>query len=97
MDALFSEENFDQPFEFKPERFLKESKDSITSFSYIPFGGGPRKCIGMRFAMIEMKLAMAKLIRKFKIVEVPETKLDFFSGDYAFLSYSDLYIKLEDR
>ena len=91
-------ENFEKPLEFMPERFLKPMKDNINPYAYIPFGGGPRKCIGMRFAMVEMKLALAKLIKTFKIVDVPnQTNLNFIKGDSAFLSYNGVKVKLEAR
>ena len=50
----------------------------------------------MRFAMVEMKLALAKLIKTFKIVDVPnQTNLNFIKGDSAFLSYNGVKVKLE--
>ena len=52
----------------------------------------------MRFAMVEMKLALAKLIKTFKIVDVPnQTNLNFIKGDLAFLSYNGVKVKLEAR
>ena len=66
-------------------------------FAFLPFGGGPRVCIGMRFAMAEIKIGMAKLLANFKIVETPETKLDFQAGDLFFLTYPEVKVKLEKR
>ena len=88
---------FPEPDVFQPERFLKNKNSStseVVPFSYIPFGGGPRKCIGIRFAMAEMKIALAKLLQKYEIVPVPQTKLDFKVGDPAFLSYSEVEVKI---
>merc|ERR1712203_493626 len=47
-----------EPETFRPERFLKDEESSIQACSWLPFGGGPRQCIGERFAMVEMKIAM---------------------------------------
>ena len=41
----------------------------------MPFGYGPRNCIGMRFALLEEKMALIEMISKFKIALAPETKV----------------------
>lgn len=88
---------FPEPEKFTPERFLKPNSETIVPFSYLPFGGGPRICIGQRFAIVEMKMAMAKLLSRFRIVDTPSTKLEVLRGDNFFLSYEDIYVKLEPR
>ncbi len=90
-------EFFPDPHEFRPDRFLKENSDHLIPFTYRPFGGGPRLCIGQRFAQIEMKIAMAKLLSKYRLVAVPETKLDVLSGDQFILNYPYMKVKLEER
>ena len=53
--------------QFEPERFLNDaSKDLVDNFLFHSFGGGPRICIGMRFAMEEMKITLAKLLSNFE-------------------------------
>ncbi|MBZ9777887.1 cytochrome P450 [Psychroflexus sp. CAK8W] len=65
--------NWDNPTDFNPDRFAKTR--SVTDF-YIPFGAGPRKCIGNNFAMYEITLALHQLLKKFKIEEVkPEIEI----------------------
>ncbi|CAH1401486.1 unnamed protein product [Nezara viridula] len=59
------EENFPRPLEFIPERFSRENKSRIPKGSYLPFGDGPRKCIGMRFSLMELKLVMAITMLKY--------------------------------
>lgn len=66
---------YPEPERFKPERFLKESFEckSRDSMAFLPFGGGPRGCLGMRFAMIETKILLAAVLAKFRFVTCPET------------------------
>ncbi|XP_075973602.1 uncharacterized protein LOC142974917 [Anticarsia gemmatalis] len=63
-----------EPHKYDPDRFLDENKSSINSFTYMPFGLGPRACIGMRFAMMELKVVLHYLIINFKIVKTPKTQ-----------------------
>lgn len=56
---------WEEPYQFKPERFLEEPNKSQTA--YYPFGAGPRKCIGNNFAMFEMILAVTELIKRYRI------------------------------
>jgi len=55
-----SERHFKNALEFKPERWLREIKKEIHSFAFLPFGFGPRMCIGSRIAELEMYLLGAK-------------------------------------
>ncbi|EEC15440.1 cytochrome P450, putative [Ixodes scapularis] len=59
---------FKDPEEFIPERFLSEEIKTRHPFSYIPFSGGSKNCLGQKFAMLEMKLLLAKILLKCKIV-----------------------------
>ncbi|KHJ42754.1 unspecific monooxygenase [Trichuris suis] len=53
--------------EFVPERFAEGQLHSLHPLAWIPFGAGPRRCIGERFALLEMKLTLARLLRKYRI------------------------------
>jgi cytochrome P450 len=54
---------YDAPLEFKPERFLEnEGGRAINTFSWIPFGGGIRRCIGATFAQLEMKVILRTIL-----------------------------------
>ena len=56
---------WENPNDFDPERFSSENKKKHVPFSYIPFGGGPRLCIGNNFAMMEMQLIIAMIFNKY--------------------------------
>uniref|UniRef100_A0AAZ3PD29 unspecific monooxygenase n=1 Tax=Oncorhynchus tshawytscha TaxID=74940 RepID=A0AAZ3PD29_ONCTS len=68
-------EIWSDPEEFKPERFSKENKESIDPNTYMPFGAGPRNCIGMRFALIMIKLAMVEILQSFTFSVCDETEV----------------------
>ena len=56
-------------------RFTPEEKAKHHPCAYMPFGYGPRNCIGMRFALLEVKIALIEMVSKFTIVLAPETKV----------------------
>ena len=53
---------WDRPDVFDPSRFLEPAKASIPRFAYLPFGAGPRTCIGSSFALQEATIVLATLI-----------------------------------
>lgn len=55
---------FDEPLEFRPERFSSESRDSIHRGAFIPFGAGPRACIGGGLALLTGVLGLATIFRR---------------------------------
>ncbi len=56
---------FPEPREFRPDRFTPQAKAALPKGAYIPFGGGSRICIGMRFGQLEVKAIAAALVRRF--------------------------------
>jgi len=58
---------FEEPERFNPERFAAEWEDRIPRYAYLPFGGGPRVCIGNGFAMMEARLILATVARRWRL------------------------------
>ena len=59
------------PERFDPERFTPERKAERSRWAYIPFGGGPRQCIGNRFALTEAILVLAQISSRYRLHLVP--------------------------
>ena len=76
-----------------------KNNSSFYSYAYLPFGQGPRGCIGMRFALLEIKLAIANIVRNFTLFPSDKTteplELDPVSG-VAWVK-NGLYIRVEKR
>jgi cytochrome P450 len=60
------------PDRFDPDRFAPEHESARPRFAYIPFGGGPRGCIGNQFAMLEAQLIVAAIAQRYRIELVPD-------------------------
>ncbi|XP_019871267.2 cytochrome P450 4c21 [Aethina tumida] len=60
-------DTYPDPLVYNPERFLPEEIAKRHQYSFIPFSGGPRNCIGNKYAMVLMKVTIANIIRNFKV------------------------------
>ncbi|KAJ8913636.1 hypothetical protein NQ315_007353 [Exocentrus adspersus] len=73
--AQHDEEYWENPQEFNPERFNAENRKNIRQYTHMPFGEGPRACIGERFGLMQVKVGLICLLRKFKMKLNKRTKL----------------------
>jgi cytochrome P450 len=62
---------FPEPEAFRPERWADGASRQLPRFAYLPFGGGPRQCIGNAFAMMEAVLLLATTAQRFRLTLVP--------------------------
>jgi len=62
---------WDDPERFDPERFSPERSEGRPNFAYLPFGGGPRICIGKGFAMTEAQLILATVAQRYRLRLMP--------------------------
>lgn len=70
-------QNFPEPERFDPERFAPGRSSEIPPYAYIPFGGGPRICIGNLFAIMEMVLLTATVLQRYRLcLDQPPPELE---------------------
>ncbi|XP_023166365.2 probable cytochrome P450 4e1 [Drosophila hydei] len=69
-----SPHSFEAPYEFRPERFEAAERTRANAFDNVPFSAGPRNCIGQKFALLELKVTLSKLLRRFRILPAPLAK-----------------------
>jgi len=74
------EEIWSNPDQFDPERFDRLSGEKVPPLSYIPFGGGPRNCIGAAFSQIEGKIVLARILQTFQLQIVQDSKVHPYMG-----------------
>jgi cytochrome P450 len=57
---------WDRPNRFDPGRFAAENRGKLNKYQYLPFGAGPRVCVGADFAMMQARIILATLIQRFR-------------------------------
>lgn len=69
------------------KRWAPENKSKLNPNAWMPFGMGPRNCVGMRFALEEAKMALAVLVKQFRFFSVKETPVCNYTILYYYISY----------
>lgn len=93
-----SEQFYTNPLQFNPQRFMPENRDRIVPYSYLPFGAGPHNCIGMRFALMEAKLALAKIVQTYKFIPTSSTEIPLsYKKNLALLQAKNIIVGIEKR
>ncbi|XP_026681203.1 probable cytochrome P450 6a13 isoform X1 [Diaphorina citri] len=77
----YDPEYYPDPEKFDPERFSPENIESRPHYTYLPFGDGPRNCIGMRFGTIQFKIGLAQLISNFEFsIDSANATFEYLKG-----------------
>ncbi|APR86006.1 cytochrome P450 [Minicystis rosea] len=84
------------PETFDPERFTPDRSASRPRFAYVPFGGGPRLCVGEAFAMTEMQTVVAMTARRFRFRPVPGREVRE-RGMFTLRARPDIIMSIEER
>lgn len=91
------EKYFPDPYSFRPERFLSAgSADLMNPYANVTFGVGVRNCIGQRFAMMELKLVMARLLQAFEFSVVDGFQVNIVP-DLTMKSGNGIWVRLQKR
>nr|QZP43537.1 cytochrome P450 monooxygenase CYP4L56 [Ephestia elutella] len=84
---------YEDPLDFRPERF--DSSVHRNAFSWVPFSAGPRNCIGQKFAMMELKITVAGIIKQFHLLPAgAEPKL---AAELILRSQNGVHVKMIPR
>nr|UZQ22243.1 cytochrome P450 CYP6MS8 [Sitophilus zeamais] len=87
-------EYFPNPEKFNPENFSAKNKSKIPEMAFIPFGEGPRMCIGLRFGMLQSKVALVSLLRNFNFTlsEKTHTPIEFEKVSFILSVEGDVWL-----
>lgn len=90
-------EIYPEPEKFDPSRFDPEEVKNRHPMAYLPFGDGPRNCIGLRFGKIQAKIGLVSLLRRFKFSVSNRTDVPLIFSKKSFLLTTDdgIYLKVE--
>ncbi|KAH8238682.1 hypothetical protein KR038_000928, partial [Drosophila bunnanda] len=88
---------YPDPYEFRPERFSPEETTNRPSVAWLPFGDGPRNCIGLRFGQMQARVGLSMLIKNFKFSICSKTPDPLVYDPKSFLLAikGGLFLKLE--
>ncbi|GFX25012.1 cytochrome P450 3A8 [Trichonephila clavipes] len=94
----YDPEFFPDPETFNPERFMEGYEPKHPQYAYLPFGAGPRNCLGMRFALLEIKMCIANLLRHYRLKPHTTTKVPLeYKKGAIFLTVNELSLTVEKR
>ncbi|CAO1432976.1 unnamed protein product [Diamesa hyperborea] len=90
-------EIYPNPDKFDPERFNDENKQKLHPMAHIPFGEGPRNCVGLRFGLMQTKIGLIQLLSNYKFSPSNQTTIPmvFIASAPLLAPVNDMWLKVE--
>jgi cytochrome P450 family 6 len=85
---------FPEPDKFLPERFAAKNYDEV---AYIPFGDGPRNCIGLRMGKMFAKVAIVLLLKSYNFINVDDRPIEYATSTVTLVSKNGINLKVSQR
>ncbi|XP_014476945.1 PREDICTED: cytochrome P450 6k1-like isoform X2 [Dinoponera quadriceps] len=88
---------FPNPEKFDPERFSEENKSNISAYTYLPFGKGPRMCVGPRLGLLQTKLGIMKMLCRYEVTPCEKTLIPmtlFMTASVTLPNDGELYLNI---
>ncbi|XP_058834358.1 probable cytochrome P450 308a1 [Topomyia yanbarensis] len=95
----YDPEIYPEPYRFDPDRFLEENKLSRHHYAFLGFGEGPRICLGMKFALSQVKIGIVTLLAKYRVElsDKQQLPLEFERTSFMLTPKSGIWIKFVER
>ncbi|XP_075217490.1 putative cytochrome P450 6a23 isoform X2 [Lycorma delicatula] len=95
----YDPEYYPDPERFNPDNFTEEAKQSRHPYTWLPFGEGPRQCIGIRFGILQVKTGLATLLSNYNFDRIPKTQvpMEFYAKTLLTTPKKEIKLKITKR